>query len=466
MDSYQQQRQAVYGRPQPRPHQHPAQQQQQQQRQQSFALPPAPGGGSLSYYSDHSSSSGWDTPNAPTYFDDSNSGEGQTSGYSTDISSFASNSQSSGESMPQTKQAQQHVVQHQQQQFLGPVATATMYEQYQMPPAYFSPQAEYMGASSPATLQVDATSPVMSPSYMSATAMSPSYSSSGNVNTASANVNFDQGVYTNEQQQFQRMMNQAGLLEHSNRPRGASFSSVPPGLVDQSQMQNADNMLYATEPTTQSMSRSSSFSFSPDPGSIGMMGPPPRPSQRAALTFNMPFQQQQRHSQQLTLGAIAPQQPPHSPTATSNASQVYSSYGSSYVTANAASPQAALPAPSPSSFSMNPTAPSEPFDAEALGLPMPSKSSSLTNYTGVYSTTGFDMVSVLSKVASRPNPQLALGPIDLGCSFVVVDAKKWDQPIVFASETFSRLTGYSSSEIIGRNCESPLRYHDVSQAGR
>ncbi|ORY92570.1 hypothetical protein BCR35DRAFT_260139 [Leucosporidium creatinivorum] len=74
------------------------------------------------------------------------------------------------------------------------------------------------------------------------------------------------------------------------------------------------------------------------------------------------------------------------------------------------------------------------------------------DWTGVYSTTGFDMVSVLAKVASRPNPQIALGPVDLGCSFVVVDAKKWDQPIVFASETFSRLTGYSNVEIIGRNC--------------
>ena len=33
-----------------------------------------------------------------------------------------------------------------------------------------------------------------------------------------------------------------------------------------------------------------------------------------------------------------------------------------------------------------------------------------------------------------------------------VDAKKPDFPIVYASHTFEKLTGYSNAEIIGRNC--------------
>lgn len=42
------------------------------------------------------------------------------------------------------------------------------------------------------------------------------------------------------------------------------------------------------------------------------------------------------------------------------------------------------------------------------------------NMPGLYSTTGFDMVSVLSKVAARRDPKSVLGPVDCSCSFVVV----------------------------------------------
>jgi hypothetical protein len=71
---------------------------------------------------------------------------------------------------------------------------------------------------------------------------------------------------------------------------------------------------------------------------------------------------------------------------------------------------------------------------------------------GLYSTSGFDMLGVLARVASRPNPRIVLGPVDLTCSFVVVDVKRYDHPIVYASPTFHRLTGYEQNEIIGRNC--------------
>ncbi|OAC99560.1 hypothetical protein MUCCIDRAFT_149173 [Mucor lusitanicus CBS 277.49] len=73
-------------------------------------------------------------------------------------------------------------------------------------------------------------------------------------------------------------------------------------------------------------------------------------------------------------------------------------------------------------------------------------------YSGMYANTGFDMLSILSRVANRPNPQINLGPVDLSCSFVVVDAKQYDFPLVYASPMFERLTGYAPSEVIGRNC--------------
>lgn len=93
------------------------------------------------------------------------------------------------------------------------------------------------------------------------------------------------------------------------------------------------------------------------------------------------------------------------------------------------------------------------------------------NMPGLYSTTGFDMVSVLSKVAARRDPKSVLGPVDCSCSLVVVvsqasqcciliaksylceqDIRKYDHPIVYSSPTFSMLTGYENREIVGRNC--------------
>ncbi|CAG8590291.1 11912_t:CDS:10 [Acaulospora morrowiae] len=71
---------------------------------------------------------------------------------------------------------------------------------------------------------------------------------------------------------------------------------------------------------------------------------------------------------------------------------------------------------------------------------------------GLYSSTGFDIIGVLARVDARRKRQITIGPVDMSCSFLVVDARKFDFPIVYASHTFERLTGYSYSEIIGRNC--------------
>ena len=77
---------------------------------------------------------------------------------------------------------------------------------------------------------------------------------------------------------------------------------------------------------------------------------------------------------------------------------------------------------------------------------------SMPQYLNAYSSTGFDMLGVLMRVATRPHPQINIGAVDLSCAFVVCDVTQHDVPIVYCSEMFERLTGYSRHEILGRNC--------------
>ncbi|KAK9764521.1 hypothetical protein K7432_007895 [Basidiobolus ranarum] len=90
------------------------------------------------------------------------------------------------------------------------------------------------------------------------------------------------------------------------------------------------------------------------------------------------------------------------------------------------------------------------YDGDSEDIDLASKS--LDNFPGLYSSSGFDMITVLSKVVTRPNPQIHVGPIDMCCAFIAVDARQFDFPIVYASHSFEKLTGYSSAEVIGRNC--------------
>ncbi|KAF2774060.1 hypothetical protein EJ03DRAFT_75051 [Teratosphaeria nubilosa] len=73
-------------------------------------------------------------------------------------------------------------------------------------------------------------------------------------------------------------------------------------------------------------------------------------------------------------------------------------------------------------------------------------------HKNAYSSTGFDMLGVLMRVATRPKPEINIGPVDLSCAFVVCDAEKDDIPIVYCSDNFERLTGYNKHMILGRNC--------------
>ncbi|KIJ38881.1 hypothetical protein M422DRAFT_258287 [Sphaerobolus stellatus SS14] len=102
------------------------------------------------------------------------------------------------------------------------------------------------------------------------------------------------------------------------------------------------------------------------------------------------------------------------------------------------------------STSHTPPALPPPFQQDLL---YPPSAPIIPSSLPLYSASGFDMISILAKVVNRPNPRIMLGPVDMTCSFLVADIRNGgDAPIVYASPTFCRLTGYSEPEILGRNC--------------
>ncbi|OJD38008.1 white collar [Diplodia corticola] len=95
-----------------------------------------------------------------------------------------------------------------------------------------------------------------------------------------------------------------------------------------------------------------------------------------------------------------------------------------------------------------------PWSTPAGGFPstMANRPHIQTQFHNAYSSSGFDMLGVLMRVATRPKPEINIGSVDLSCAFVVCDADKDDNPIVYCSENFERLTGYTRHMILGRNC--------------
>ncbi|RYP12214.1 hypothetical protein DL767_011419 [Monosporascus sp. MG133] len=73
-------------------------------------------------------------------------------------------------------------------------------------------------------------------------------------------------------------------------------------------------------------------------------------------------------------------------------------------------------------------------------------------YPGLYTRSGFDMMNILLRVMTRPNPVVQLGAVDASCALLMCDLAQPDRPVVYASEAFEQLTGYAQHEILGRNC--------------
>jgi len=73
-------------------------------------------------------------------------------------------------------------------------------------------------------------------------------------------------------------------------------------------------------------------------------------------------------------------------------------------------------------------------------------------FPGLYAPSGFDMMGILIRVRMRPNPKIDIGNVDSSVALVVCDTDVPGLPIVYYSEPFSVLTGYSPSEIMGKNC--------------
>ncbi|RFU78977.1 white collar 1 [Trichoderma arundinaceum] len=118
-----------------------------------------------------------------------------------------------------------------------------------------------------------------------------------------------------------------------------------------------------------------------------------------------------------------------------------------------------MPSPLPGSMPVMPTQQSaSPMDMAHQGSTGPatptqaSASRDQSKEKTIYSKSGFDMLKALWLVATRKNPKIHLGAVDMSCAFVVCDVTMNDCPIIYVSDNFQNLTGYSRHEIIGQNC--------------
>ncbi|PLB51722.1 hypothetical protein P170DRAFT_351251 [Aspergillus steynii IBT 23096] len=118
--------------------------------------------------------------------------------------------------------------------------------------------------------------------------------------------------------------------------------------------------------------------------------------------------------------------------------------------------QSSAPAPAPSAPAshrfIQPKRPSPVKASSSTSHPRSVSRGESSQYASIYSTSGFDIMGVLAEVVSRPNPKIDIGAVDLSCAFVLCDITKEDHPIVYVSEAFERLTGYTEKEIVGQNC--------------
>lgn len=97
-------------------------------------------------------------------------------------------------------------------------------------------------------------------------------------------------------------------------------------------------------------------------------------------------------------------------------------------------------------------APETPMTAPAAPSTAATPADAASSDKSIYSKSGFDMIRALYYVSTRPNPEIQLGAVDFSCAFVVCDVTMNDCPIIYVSDNFQNLTGYSRHDIVGQNC--------------
>lgn len=73
------------------------------------------------------------------------------------------------------------------------------------------------------------------------------------------------------------------------------------------------------------------------------------------------------------------------------------------------------------------------------------------SFCGMYSTNDINPIEFLYKIMTRPNPKYNIGQVSEYSSFIITTTTK-DNTIIYANRAFEQLTGYSLSEVRGKNC--------------
>ena len=70
------------------------------------------------------------------------------------------------------------------------------------------------------------------------------------------------------------------------------------------------------------------------------------------------------------------------------------------------------------------------------------------------------------QVVGRRNPKIDLGPVDCSVAMLLCDLELPDSPIVYATDSFCTMTGYTQPEVLGRNCRFLQRQLGKRRSGK